>query len=72
MSEKKAAELSGGKLRIGLRQHCEGSMFDRCGECPYYDPGGTGIECRDELLKDANEMLRVFVKVTLGAIADRM
>lgn len=41
----------------GLYQHCEGSMFDRCGECPYYDVEDY-FQCRDELLHDALELLK--------------
>ena len=48
------------KALKGLRQHCEGSMFDRCGECPYYEsdfPHEPFI-CRDSLLSDLNESLK--------------
>ena len=37
----------------GLHQHCEGSIFDRCGECPYYEVADEQFQCRDELLRDA-------------------
>ena len=37
----------------GLHQHCEGSIFDRCGECPYYEVADEPFQCRDELLRDA-------------------
>lgn len=40
----------------GLHQHCEGSMFDRCGECPYYDVADEPFICRDMLLNDLNEL----------------
>ena len=46
------------KVIKGLRQHCDGSMFDRCGECPYYEIGDKPFECRDALLKDVMDMLR--------------
>ena len=40
----------------GLHQHCEGSMFDRCGECPYHESDFNnpcaGIDCRDRLIID--------------------
>jgi len=49
------------KVIKGLTQHCEGSMFDRCGECPYYEPG-EGFACRDQLLMDAFEVLKDEVK----------
>ena len=42
----------------GLYQHCEGSMFDRCGECPYYEMYQEPFICRDMLLSDLN----VFIK----------
>ena len=55
------AELE--KVKKGLHQHCEESLFDRCGECPYYemDFGSweeNKFECRDELLSDAHELLK--------------
>ena len=41
----------------GLIQHCEGSMLNRCEECPYYEPNYNnpcaGIDCRDRLIIDA-------------------
>lgn len=40
----------------GLHQHCEGSMFDRCGECPYYDEADEPFICRDMLLNDLNAL----------------
>lgn len=33
-------------------------MFDRCGECPYYEFGKGGFSCRDELLYDALALLK--------------
>ena len=46
----------------GLYQHCEGSMFDRCGECPYHEPDYNnpcaGIDCRDRLIIALNELLK--------------
>ena len=42
----------------GLYQHCEGSMFDRCGECPYYEVADEPFRCRDALLMDALALLR--------------
>lgn len=55
------AELD--KIKKGLHQHCEGSLFDRCGECPYYemDFGSweeSKFKCRDELMSDALELLK--------------
>lgn len=39
------------KIIKALKQHCEGSLFDRCGECPLYEPcSGDGFVCRDKLL----------------------
>ena len=46
------------KVVKGLHQHCEGSMFDRCGECPYYEIADEPFHCRDELLNDIIEMLK--------------
>lgn len=46
------------KVIKGMRQHVEGSMFDRCGECPYYEFGKGGFSCRDELLYDALALLK--------------
>lgn len=46
----------------GLRQHCEGSMLDRCGECPYHEPDYNnpcaGIDCRDKLIIDIAELMK--------------
>lgn len=47
----------------GIHQHCKGSLFDRCGECPYYDIDFSAWEeskfkCRDELLSDALDLLK--------------
>jgi hypothetical protein len=42
----------------GLYQHCEGSMFDRCGECPYYEVADEPFRCRDALLMDVLALLR--------------
>ena len=46
----------------GLYQHCEGSMLDRCGECPYHEPDYNnpcaGIDCRDRLIIALNELMR--------------
>ena len=42
----------------GLNQHCEGSLFDRCGECPYYEIAGEPFQCRDELLRDVLKLLK--------------
>lgn len=47
----------------GMHQHCEGSLFDRCGECPYYEIDFSAWEeskfkCRDELLSDALDLLK--------------
>ena len=51
------------KIIKGLHQHCEGSLFDRCGECPYYEIdfdswGESKFKCRDELLIDTLAMLK--------------
>lgn len=46
------------KVIKGLYQHCEGSMFDRCGECPYYEVADETFRCRDALLMDALALLR--------------
>lgn len=46
------------KVIKGLYQHCEGSMFDRCGECPYYEVADEPFQCRDALLMDAMELLK--------------
>lgn len=46
------------KVIKGLHQHCEGSMFDRCGECPYYDEADEPFVCRDMLLNDLNALLK--------------
>ena len=46
------------KVIKGLHQHCEGSMFDRCGECPYYEYSSEPFKCRDLLLLDAFELLK--------------
>lgn len=42
----------------GLYQHCEGSMFDRCGECPYYEVADEPFRCRDALLMDVLTLLK--------------
>ena len=46
------------KIKKGLHQHCEGSMFDRCGECPYYEMGDEPFHCRDAILMDAFALLK--------------
>lgn len=46
------------KIIKGIHQHCEGSMFDRCGECPYYEIDHEPFACRDMLLNDLNELLK--------------
>lgn len=46
------------KVAKGLHHHCEGSMFDRCGECPYYEIDHEPFICRDMLLNDLNAMLK--------------
>ena len=51
------------KVIKGIHQHCEGSLFDRCGECPYYEIDFSAWEeskfkCRDELLSDALDLLK--------------
>lgn len=47
------------KVVKGLHQHCDGSMYDRCGECPYYETDDKPFECRDALLEDAFELLEM-------------
>ena len=46
------------KVIKGLSQHCNGSMFDRCGECPYYEFTNEPFKCRDELLEDVFTLLK--------------
>jgi len=46
------------KVVKGLWQHCEGSMFDRCGECPYYEVADEPFQCRDALLMDVFTLLK--------------
>ena len=46
------------KVIKGLHQHCEGSLFDRCGECPYYAVSNEQFSCRDRLLEDALALLK--------------
>lgn len=46
------------KVIKGLHQHCEGSMFDRCGECPYYEVADEPFQCKDALLMDALALLK--------------
>lgn len=46
------------KVKKGLWQHCEGSMFDRCGKCPYYEVADEPFQCRDTLLLDAIALLK--------------
>lgn len=46
------------KVKKGLYQHCECSMFDRCSECPYYEVADEPFQCRDALLMDALAMLK--------------
>ena len=33
-------------------------MFDRCGECPYYEVADEPFQCRDALLMDALAVLK--------------
>ena len=47
----------------GIHQHCEGSLFDRCEECPYYEMdfepwGESKFKCRDKLLSDVLTLLK--------------
>lgn len=51
------------KVKKGLYQHCEGSMFDRCGECPYYEAADGLFQCRDALLIDCLSLLKEQEKV---------
>ena len=46
------------KVIKGLQQHCEGSMFDRCGECPYYAVADEPFQCRDAILLDVFALLK--------------
>ena len=46
------------KVIKGLSQHCEGSMFDRCGECPYYEVADKPFNCRDAILMDVLALLK--------------
>ena len=51
------------KVINGIHQHCEGSLFDRCGECPYYEIdysawGESKFKCRDDLLSDVLSLLK--------------
>lgn len=46
------------KVMKSLYQHCEGSMFDRCGECPYYEVANESFQCRDALLTDVYALLK--------------
>ena len=46
------------KALKGLHQHCEGSMFDRCGECPYYEMEDEPFVCRDCLLLDVFDLMK--------------
>lgn len=46
------------KVIKGLNKHCNGSMFDRCDECPYYKFSNEPFECRDELLEDVFTILK--------------
>lgn len=46
------------KIKKGLYQHCEGTMFDRCGECPYYEIGDEPFHCRDAILMDTLALLK--------------
>lgn len=46
------------KVIKGLNQHCNGSMFDRCDECPYYEFTNEPFKCRDELLEDVFTLLK--------------
>lgn len=45
------------KVFIGIGQHINGSMWDRCEDCPYYSPDAGGIHCRDALLEDMYELI---------------
>ena len=46
------------KVIKGLNQHCNGSIFDRCGEYPYYKFENEPFKCRDELLEDVFTLLK--------------
>ncbi len=49
------------KVIKGLRQHVDGSMYDRCGECPYYGFDKDGFSCRDEAVEKFNDYISKFV-----------
>lgn len=46
------------KTTKGLYVHCEGSIFDRCANCPYYDTNSDSFLCRDKLLIDSFAILK--------------
>ena len=52
------ADLNQENIIKGLYQHCEGSMFDRCGECPYYEIADEHFQCEDALLMDALKLIK--------------
>lgn len=52
------------KVIKGLHQHCECSLFDRCGECPYYAVSDEQFSCRDRLLEDVLFLLKEQEAVT--------
>lgn len=54
----------------GLRQHCDGSMFDRCGECPYYGEDHAPFICRDMLLEDLNRLVSERMKAGHWIVLD--
>ena len=60
------------KVIKGLHQHCEGSMFNRCGECPYYEVTDEPFQCRDALLMDVLDLLQEQkkAKVVFGRCKD--
>lgn len=60
------------KVFMGIGQHINGSMWNRCGECPYYSPDAGGITCRDALLDDLYELIEAQEPrvMTLGDLRD--
>ncbi len=51
------------KVIQGIHRHCEGSLFDRCDKCPYYEMDfkswdESKFKCRDELLSDVSDLLK--------------
>lgn len=60
------------KVIKGLHQHVEGPMYDRCGECSYYEFDKDGFMCRDELLHDAIALLKEQETVKSKTISEEL